>query len=214
MRLNSGSPSRRRGRHQPENKSWRYCFDAVQRPAHPSDCRNVPEPPRPESRPTLLTVMPLELPTALAEPLALTCPLTPSPKFCRCLQPPPSLLPEQGVPIPTTTQAPSKLPPPPPPREADRRVCSTSGLLHFPDRSGSAGCGAGREPDRDFSSLPILPPALPDCASAVLGPIKTASEMQRRTTFVRVRMTFCINTWFQLGCSNPSGRTRRHRRRR
>jgi hypothetical protein len=31
---------------------------------------------------------------------------------------------------------------------------------------GSTARGASREPDSDFSSLPMLPPALPDCASA------------------------------------------------
>jgi hypothetical protein len=50
---------------------------AVHRPRQPSDCRNDPEPPRPERCPLLITVMPLALPTALAAPLGLTWPLTP-----------------------------------------------------------------------------------------------------------------------------------------
>jgi len=92
------------------------------------------------------------------------------------------LLPEQVVPTETTTHAPSKLPPPPPPpplgRELGLRGSSASGLLRRAGRSGSA----DREPDSDFSSLPMLPPALPDCASAVPGATMTASEAARRVT--------------------------------
>src|ERR1700737_1372965 len=83
------------------------------------------------------------------------------------------LLPEQAWPGLTTIHGPSKLPPPPPPppppprREVDRRGSSASGLLRRAGRSGSA----DREPDSDFSSLPMLPPALPDCAGAAAGPI-------------------------------------------
>src|SRR6202048_522385 len=102
------------------------------------------------------------------------------------------LLPEQVVPVLTTIHAPSKLPPPPPPpppprREVDRRG-SASGLLRRAGRSGSA----DREPDSDFSSLPMLPPALPDCASAAAGPITRASETQRRDIPIRCRMVFGI----------------------
>ena len=88
------------------------------------------------------------------------------------------LLPEQVVPTETTIHAPSKLPPPSPPplrREPDRRGSSASGLLRRAGRSGSA----DREPDSDFSSLPMLPPALPDCASAAPGTTMTASEAAR-----------------------------------
>ena len=41
-----------------------YCFVAVHRPVHPSDCRKDPEPLRPESRPVVTLVSPLEPPVA------------------------------------------------------------------------------------------------------------------------------------------------------
>src|SRR5258708_30455709 len=96
------------------------------------------------------------------------------------------LLPEQVVPTETTTHAPSKLPPPPPPplrREVDRRGSSASGLLRRAGRSGST----DREPDSDFSSLPMLPPALPDCAGTGPRPINTANETQTRPILIRRR---------------------------
>jgi hypothetical protein len=77
----------------------------------------------------------------------------------------------QGVPTATETHEPSKLPPPPPPpsppllRDA-RRGSSDSGLARRAGLDDSTARGASREPDSDFSSLPMLPPALPDCASA------------------------------------------------
>ena len=46
------------------------------------------------------------------------------------------------------------------------------------------GTGAWREPDSDFSSLPMLPPALPDCASvAVVG---SAAETSSATTAILI----------------------------
>ena len=57
-------------------------------------------------------------------------------------------------------------PDPPPPlfrRGEDRS--SASGLLRRAEGAGSAE-RSDREPDSDFSSLPIEPPALPDCANA------------------------------------------------
>src|SRR3954463_5497798 len=116
-----------------------------------------------------MMVMPLALPTAFAAPLGLTVPLTPWPIILPLLTTTAEVLPpEQVVPTPTTIQAPSKLlPPPPPPRlDAERRGAS-SDLLGLVARSGDA----DRAPDSDFSSLPMLPPALPDCASAALKPI-------------------------------------------
>jgi hypothetical protein len=91
------------------------------------------------------------------------------------------LLREQVVPTELTIQAPSKLPPPPPPpifRDEDRCGSSASDLLRRAGRSGSTERGACREPDRDFSSLPMLPPVLPDCASARPGAL--ASEAPSR----------------------------------
>ncbi|WP_436210687.1 hypothetical protein [Bradyrhizobium sp. LjRoot220] len=70
------------------------------------------------------------------------------------------------------THAPSKFPPPLPPlfREA-RRGSSASdlGLLRRAGFSVSTARGVAREPDSDFSSLPMLPPALPDCAKLVVS---------------------------------------------
>src|SRR5258708_32876896 len=162
MRLNSGSPLRRRGRIPLKINSRRYCFDAVQRPTHPSDRLNVPAPLRPETWPELMTVMPSELPTELVAPLGLTLPLRPSPMILLLLTTTAVvLLPEQVVPPETTTTAPSKLPPPPPPpappplrREVDRRGSSASRFLRPAFPSGST----DRHPDSAFSSLPSPPP--------------------------------------------------------
>ncbi|ANW02545.1 hypothetical protein LMTR13_22645 [Bradyrhizobium icense] len=80
----------------------------------------------------------------------------------------------QGVPTATATQEPSKLPPlPPPPLFRDaRRGSSDSGLARRAGFDDSTARGGSREPDSDFSSLPMLPPALPDCATA--APLMTA----------------------------------------
>jgi len=101
-------------------------------------------------------------------PFALTVPLTPSPMTRPEVT---TVAPLDVPPQPTlvTAQAPSKLPPPPPPRRDDERGSSAAGLLRRADGAGSAerpGELSWREPDRDFSSLPIDPPALPDCAKA------------------------------------------------
>ena len=110
------------------------------------------------------------------------------------------LVPEQVLPTATTTHAPSKLLLPPP-RDAERRGSSASGLLRRAGRSGSADRGVWREPDSDFSSLPILPPALPDCATATLGLIATASEAQSRAILVRRRMASCMSICFPIRCA-------------
>lgn len=103
------------------------------------------------------------------------------------------LVPGQVTPVLTTTQAPSKLPPPPPPprREVDRRGSSASGLLRRAGRSGSA----ERDPESDLSSLPMLPPALPDCASTSEGAMRRASDMDSRDIPIRRRVVFRIITW-------------------
>ena len=75
----------------------------------------------------------------------------------------------QGVPTETATHVPSKTPttPPPPPLLRDaRRGSSDSGLARRAGLEDSTARGFSREPDSDFSSLPMLPPALPDCATA------------------------------------------------
>jgi hypothetical protein len=63
---------------------------------------------------------------------------------------------------------------------------------------GSTVRGASREPDSDFSSLPILPPVLPDCANAALRPIATMDDMQNRAILIRLRMGCCMITWLPI----------------
>jgi len=150
-----------------------YCLEAVQRPVHPSDLTNEPEPERPEKRPVLVQLRPWTDPPVRVAPLGLTDPELRSPEILPPEMTNLSLLLPQGVPTATATHAPSKLPPPlpsppPPPLLRDaRRGSSASGLERRAGFDGSTARGASREPDSDFSSLPMLPPALPDCASAV-----------------------------------------------
>lgn len=101
------------------------------------------------------------------------------------------LVPGQVVPVLTTIHAPSKLLAPPPRRDVDRRGSSTSGLLRRADRSGSA----EREPESDLSSLPMLPPALPDCARAADGVTMRASNTATSDMPMRSRRVLCIITW-------------------
>ena len=110
----------------------------------------------------------------------------------------------QGEPTLVRTHAPSRLPPPPLFRDA-RRGSSASGLLRRTGFDVSTARGASREPDRDFSSLPMLPPALPDCAPARPGKATTASVADSRTAFSRYRMTFSIMCRFPM--SGPRGRS-------
>jgi hypothetical protein len=112
-----------------------------------------------------------------------------------------SEVPPQGLPRLEKTHAPSKLPPPPPApplfRDA-RRGSSASGLLCRAGFAGSTVRGASREPDSDFSSLPMLPPVLPDCANAAPRPIATMDDMQRRTNLIGLRMGCRIITWLPM----------------
>ena len=159
-----------------ENRRKRYCLLAVHVPPQPVDCRNVPEPLRPERRPELVTVRPLKLPTVRAEPLPLTLPLTPWAMILPLVTTTAfRLLPEQVVPTLLTTHAPSKLLAPL--LCEARRGSSASGLLRRAGLSDSLARGGSREPESDFSSLPILPPALPDCACA--GPNATKVSIKR-----------------------------------
>ena len=74
-------------------------------------------------------------------------------------------LPWQFVLVPLNVQLPSNPPAPSPPLRLDEACgCSAAGLLRREDGAGSAE-RSEREPDSDFSSLPIEPPALPDCAN-------------------------------------------------
>jgi len=148
-----------------------YCLEAVQRPVHPSDRTNEPEPLRAEKRPVLVQLKPCTDPPVLVAPLGLTDPELKSPEIL-----PPeitnlSVLLPQGVPTATATHEPAKLPPPPPEpspplRRDARRGSSESGLARRVGLDDSTARGFSREPDSDFSSLPMLPPALPDCATA------------------------------------------------
>jgi hypothetical protein len=104
----------------------------------------------------------------------------------------------QGEPRATETHVPSKFPPPPAPsppllREA-RRGSSDSGLARRVGFEGSTARGASREPDSDFSSLPMLPPALPDCAIAAQVGNAAAISHARRAILVACRIASGIMT--------------------
>ena len=164
-----------------------YCLDAVQRPEQPSDRTNEPEPVRPEKRPVLVQLKPWTDPPVRVAPLGLTDPELRSPEILPPEMTNLSLALPQGVPAATDTHVPSKLPPPPPSpsppllfRDA-RRGSSDSGLARCAGFDGSTARGASREPDSDFSSLPMLPPALPDCASAAPA---IADEIKSETSVV------------------------------
>jgi hypothetical protein len=180
-----------------------YCLEAVQRPVHPSDRTNEPEPLRAEKRPVLVQLKPCTDPPVLVAPLGLTDPELKSPEIL-----PPeitnlSVLLPQGVPTATATHEPSKLPPPPPEpspplRRDARRGSSESGLSRRAGLEGSAERGFSREPDSDFSSLPMLPPALPDCASA--APLAANGiRSERKQILIERRAAYSIMT-----CSNIS----------
>src|SRR3954451_13733994 len=94
----------------------------------------------------------------------------------------PGVVPPQ--PTRTTIQAPSKLPPPPPPPRREELRGSSAGLLRRAEGAGSAE-RSDRERDSDFSSLPIEPPALPDCATADGG----APTADRKTVRAIAGMT-------------------------
>ena len=92
-----------------------YCLEAVQRPVHPSDRTNEPEPVRPEKRPELFQLKPWTDPPLRVEPFGLTDPELNSPEILPPEMTNLSVLLPQGVPTATATHEPSKLPPPPPP---------------------------------------------------------------------------------------------------
>jgi hypothetical protein len=182
-----------------ENRHGCYCFDAVHVPLQPSDRLKEPPPLPLERRPELVMVMPLKLPKVRTPPLALTVPLTPWAMILPLVTTTaPVLLPPQ--PTEVTIHAPSKLPPPPLPlllREARRGSSgSERGLLRRAGFSASIARGVERDPDSDFSSLPMLPPALP-CANAAAAPIAN-TVMQSRVVLIARRAVFCITGCFQF----------------
>jgi hypothetical protein len=132
-----------------------------------------------------VTETPLKLPTVRTPPLPLTVPLTPSPIILPLVTTTaPRLVPPQ--PTELTIHAPSKLPPPPPlVREARRGSAGSAlGLLRRAGFSLSTARGVERVPDNDFSSLPMLPPALPDCAKAALVVIAKMQVKQSRVVLM------------------------------
>ena len=146
--------------------------------------RNLPLPLRLDRRPVLVIVRPLPLEVVYTAPFGLTVPWTLPPMILPLVTTMVLLvLREQVVPTTLTSHAPSKLPPPPPPpllREA-RRGSSGSGLglLRRAGRSVSTARGA-RDPDSDLSSLPMLPPVLPDCARLAADPNVTEIKRENR----------------------------------
>ena len=178
-----------------------YCFDPVQLPAHPSDRRNVPEPLRPDKRPDMVQVRLPAAPIPDVEPFGLTWAVPYCPTILVPVMTTVSAEVPQGEPTLVRTHAPSRLPPPlpPPPLFRDaRRGSSASSLLRRAGFEGSTARGASREPDSDFSSLPMLPPALPDCADAAPGPIGMTNDMQNRAILIRRGMASCIIICFRL----------------
>ncbi|CAL77113.1 hypothetical protein BRADO3319 [Bradyrhizobium sp. ORS 278] len=132
----------------------------VQRPEQPSLRWKLPEPLRPLTRPVLTMRTPLSLPIVFTTPLELMLPEKPWPMTLPLLITAADVtLPggQAGPPTLVTIHAPSKLPPP----AADERAREGS-LRRGEGRSRSTARGSEREPDSALSSLPMLPPALPD----------------------------------------------------
>jgi hypothetical protein len=101
------------------------------------------------------------------------------------------LLPHR-VPTATATQAPSKLAPLF--RDAARGSSAAGFRAGF---SRTTARGTWREPDNDFSSLPMLPPVLPDCASASPDPDPTNSNSDARAVPTKRRIRLCISMAFK-----------------
>lgn len=152
---------------------------------------------RPEKRPVLVQLRPWTEPPVRVAPLGLTDPELNSPES----DPPEitkrSVLLPHGVPVATATQVPSKLPPPLPLARDARRGSSDAGLARRAGRDDSTSRGFSREPDSDFSSLPILPPALPDCACAALVGSAAATRITQKAILIERRTVHGIIEAFQ-----------------
>jgi len=167
--IGAGGPPQFEAGYGHEKPAFFYCLEAVQRPVQPSDRTNEPEPVRPEKRPVLFQLKPWTDPPLLVAPFGLTDPELNSPEILPPAMTNLSVALPQGVPTATETHEPSKLPPPlpsPPLFRDARRGSSDSGLARRAGLEDSTARGFSREPDSDFSSLPMLPPALPDCDTA------------------------------------------------
>lgn len=165
---------------------------------HPSERTKAPEAVRPEKWPVLVQLTPEADPPVRVEPLGLTWPELSSPEMLPPETTKRSVLLPQGVPFAMATHVPSKFPPPLVllPREA-RRGSSVAGLSFREGFSLWTARGAWREPDSDFSSLPMLPPALPDCANARLAPDPIDSNSDRRPVLIDGKIAFCIGVAFK-----------------
>lgn len=141
-----------------------------------------------------MIVMPWSVDVPYTFPSGLTVPLAFWPMILPLVTTTALLLePWQVTPTAFTIHAPSKLllPPPPPLRDA-RRGSSASGWLR---RAGLADSFV-RVPDSDFSSLPMLPPALPDCAWTSEAP--HISDIDKARSGIESRSVFLIGRCFQI----------------
>ena len=175
-----------------------YCFDPLQRPAQPSDRRNVPDPLRPEKRPDMVQLRLPADPTPDTPPVGLTCAVPYCPTILRLEMTTASVELPQGVPTLVRIHAPSILPPPPPLLRDVRFGVSVSVLPRRTGFESLAASGVAREPDSDFSSLPMLPPELPDCACAGSGRATMASVAGNSAALVRYRMRSAKIDWFPM----------------
>src|SRR6478735_6857899 len=128
--------------------------------------------------------MPTEWPT----PLALIVPVAPPPLT---LPPETTTVDVVVEPQPTavTSHTPSNLLTPLPPPPLFR---AASGLLRRAGFSGSTERGACREQERDFSSLPMLPPALPCASAAPAMAAEIRSEASAISSVVRTELPIMI----------------------
>jgi hypothetical protein len=87
---------------------------------------------------------------------------------------------------------------PPPPLFRDPRFGVSLSFLRRTGFEGLAASGVAREPDSDFSSLPMLPPELPDCACAGSGRATMASMVGNSAALDRYRMRSDKIDWFPM----------------
>ena len=137
-------------------------------------------------------------PTPDTPPLGLTCAVPYCPTILPLEMTTASVGLPQGVPTLVRIQAPSILPPPPPLFRGARLGVSVSLLLRRAGFEGLAASGVSRDPDSDFSSLPMLPPELPDCARAGSGKATVASVAGKSAALARYRMRSAKIDWFPM----------------